>query len=198
MSHPNIVQLYEVYENKSRIYLVTELCAGRELFDEMLTRKVFREAEAANVIKQVLMAVAYCHKKDVAHRDLKPENIIIDPKGKDAVKVIDFGLSQPYARDDHTMTLCGGSPHYIAPEVVGGHYDEKCDLWSIGVILYTMLSGLAPFEGDNPDAIVAKVRKGVFDFPAKYFADKSPEVKDLICKMLTLDASKRISARDAI
>ena len=177
---------------------MTELCAGRELFDEMLTRKTFGEAEAAVVIKQVLQAVAYCHKRDVAHRDLKPENIIVDPKNGDRTKVIDFGLSQPYARDDHTMTLCGGSPHYIAPEVVAGKYDEKCDLWSIGVILYTMLSGLAPFEGDNPDAIVAEVCKGKYEYPAKNWADKSKEAKDLIDRLLTLDPSKRISARDAI
>jgi calcium-dependent protein kinase len=98
LNHPNIVRLYEVYENKTNIFLVTELCDGRELFDEISSRKKFSEMEAAIVTKQVLQAIAYCHEQQVAHRDLKPENILIDPKSKGSIKVIDFGTSHVFDR----------------------------------------------------------------------------------------------------
>ena len=123
---------------------------------------------------------------------------MIDTKNNDSIKLIDFGFSQPYARDDHTMTLIAGSPHYIAPEVIEGKYDEKCDLWGIGVILYTILCGLAPFEGENNDEIIEKVKIGHFEFPKVCWKDKSPEVKDLIKKLLTKDPEKRICAKEAI
>lgn len=103
LTHPNIVRLYEVYESKSSIYLVTELCDGRELFDEISDRDKLREIEAAHVLKQLLQAIAYCHGQQIAHRDLKPENILIDVKNKGAIKVIDFGTSHHYEDSEHTM-----------------------------------------------------------------------------------------------
>ena len=104
LTHPNIVRLYEVYENKSSIYLVTELCDGCELFDEISKREHFNENEAAHVTKQILQAIAYCHSQNIAHRDLKPENVLIDVKNRGSIKVIDFGTSHHYDSKTHTMT----------------------------------------------------------------------------------------------
>lgn len=149
LSHPNIVRLYEVYENKSSIFLVQELCDGCELFEEIVNRKNISENEAALVIKQILQAIAYCHNKNVAHRDLKPENILIDVKDKGFIKVIDFGTSHHYDKSNNVMTQMYGTPYYIAPEVLFEKYTEKCDMWSIGVILYIMLCGMPPFNGSD-------------------------------------------------
>ena len=148
LNHPNIVRLYEVYENKSSLLIVTELAEGVELFDEISKRKKFNELEAAVVIKQIIQAIAYCHHVNVAHRDLKPENLLIDTNNKGNIKVIDFGTSHHYAGNSD-MTQMYGTPYYIAPEILSGSYNEKCDMWSIGVILYIMLSGRPPFGGSN-------------------------------------------------
>ncbi len=147
LNHPNIVRLYEVFEDKMSIFLVTELCDGKELFDEIIQRVKFTELEAAIVTKQMLQVMAYCHEKKVAHRDLKPENVLIDSKNKGAIKVIDFGTSHVFDGKNHEMHQMYGTAYYIAPEVLSGTYTEKCDLWSIGVILYVMLSGKPPFNG---------------------------------------------------
>jgi calcium-dependent protein kinase len=155
--HPNIVRLYEVYEDKNSIFLVTELCDGRELFDEIIARGRFIEQEAAIVTKQMLQAIAYCHENNVAHRDLKPENILIDYKSKGSIKVIDFGTSHVFQKEANVMHQMYGTAYYIAPEVLAGAYTEKCDVWSIGVILYVMLSGKPPFNGRNDREILAKV-----------------------------------------
>ena len=130
---------------------------------------------------------------NVSHRDLKPENILIDTSKKDKIKVIDFGTSQPYAGDG--MKNVFGTPYYIAPEVLRGEYDEKCDLWSIGVILYMMMCGRPPFAGGSDDEIINKVRKGVYEFNPKYWSDKSKEVVDLITKLMEFNPKKRISAK---
>jgi calcium-dependent protein kinase len=114
------------------------------------------------VTKQVLSAVAYCHEKRVAHRDLKPENILIDSKQKGAIKVIDFGTSHLYGKDDHKMHQMYGTAYYIAPEVLLGNYTEKCDMWSIGVILFIMLSGKPPFFGSSDTEILNKVATGKY------------------------------------
>ena len=118
LTHPNIVQLYEIFESKASLYLVTELCDGRELFDEIQDRKNFDERDAALVIKQVLQAIAYIHGKNVAHRDLKPENLLIDAENGGAIKVIDFGTSYHFGTENRQMTKKEGTPYYIAPEVL--------------------------------------------------------------------------------
>jgi len=198
LTHPNIVRLYEVYESKSSIYLVTELCDGRELFDEISDRDKLREIEAAHVLKQLLQAIAYCHGQQIAHRDLKPENILIDVKNKGAIKVIDFGTSHHYEDSEHTMHQQYGTPYYIAPEVLVGTYTEKCDMWSIGVILYIMLSGRPPFNAPSENEIMRKVKRGTWDFKGEVWESISPEAKDLIEKLMEKDVGKRIDAVTAL
>lgn len=196
--HPNIVRLYEVYEDKNCIFLVTELCDGRELFDEIIARQKFTELEAAIVTKQMLQAIAYCHEKRVAHRDLKPENILIDPKAKGSIKVIDFGTSHVFNSGNHEMHQMYGTAYYIAPEVLSGTYTEKCDLWSIGVILYVMLSGKPPFNGRNDREILAKVQAGHYNLDDEHWRKRSEDVRKLIRQLMEKDPKKRLSAKDAL
>jgi len=196
LDHPNILRLYEVYQDDKRYYLVMELCTGGELFDEITKRSQFSEADAAAIIKQVLSAVAYCHRKKVCHRDLKPENILLDSKSTDAnnsIKVIDFGASTRFDGKSK-LTQIYGTAYYIAPEVLKSNYSEKCDVWSAGVILYILLSGKPPFGGVNDKEILESVKQGLFSFTSPEWRSISDEAKTLIKQMLMYDPSKRISA----
>ena len=148
--HPNIVRLNEVYESITYIFLVMEFCEGQDLFREINKCKTFSEKDAARVTKQILQAIAYCHSNNIAHRDLKPENIVIDnTHNYGLIKVIDFDTSYHFSKESHEMDEIWGTPYYIAPEVLAGTYTEKCDMWSIGVILYIMLCGQPPFVGTS-------------------------------------------------
>lgn len=139
MDHPNIVRLFEVYQDHKRYFIITELCTGGELFDQIIKRPYYSERDAAIIMKQVLSAVGYCHAENIVHRDLKPENLLLDSDGPGAViKVIDFGTSQKYD-PEKKMHQTYGTPYYIAPEILAGEYNEKCDVWSCGVIMYILL-----------------------------------------------------------
>jgi calcium-dependent protein kinase len=153
LDHPNILKLYEVFEDEKRYYLVTELCKGGELFDEIVTKVCFSEKEAAAIIQQILQAVAYCHDLGIVHRDLKPENVLIDKELNNTLKIIDFGTSTIYDKSSGPLKTTHGTSYYIAPEVLNKRYDDRCDVWSIGVILYILLSGKPPFDGDNDEEI---------------------------------------------
>ena len=148
LDHPNILKLYEVYEDPKRYYIVTELCKGGELFDEITKKVVFTEVEAADLLKQILLAVAYFHDMGIVHRDIKPENVLIDREQDNCLKIIDFGTSV-IKSDEETLQSTQGTSYYIAPEVLKKSYNEKCDIWSVGVIMYIMLSGKPPFDGKD-------------------------------------------------
>ena len=169
--HPNIIKFYEYFEDIGYLYLIMEECGGGELFDKITERlemrKPFTEKEAAGVFKQLMSAVAFCHGQNIVHRDLKPENILLQTKFIDSpIKVIDFGLSKIFKNSDHTMFNKCGTPYYIAPEVLNGYYDEKCDIWSAGVILYILLSGEPPFNGYTDEEIYRKILSKKFSFPS--------------------------------
>lgn len=141
MDHPNIVKIYEAYQDKRRYFIVTELCTGGQLFDQIIKRPYYSERDAAVVMKQVFSAIVYCHCNNIVHRDLKPENLLLESEGDQAtIKVIDFGTSQSFD-PDKKMKQAFGTPYYIAPEVLKGSYDSMCDMWSCGVILYILISG---------------------------------------------------------
>ena len=128
LDHPNILKLYEFYQDEKNFYLITELCNGGELFDRIISHGSFSEAMAANYMKQILSVVLYCHERHISHRDLKPENFLLDTSAEDAnLKVIDFGTAQ-FFTPGNPMTAKFGTPYYIAPEVLKCHYDEKCDI----------------------------------------------------------------------
>jgi calcium-dependent protein kinase len=169
LDHPNIIKLYEYFEDPTNVYLITEMCSGGELFDKIVEKEFFDEAYACRVFKQILNAIVYCHKLEICHRDLKPENFLFDSKDENAeIKVIDFGLSKIcYAKNTgkiERLTTKAGTPYYISPEVLAGNYDKQCDLWSAGCILYILLCGYPPFYGQDDQEILRNVQKGVFDF----------------------------------
>ena len=196
-------------------YIVTELCEGGELFDRILENGRLLESDAADIMRQVFSAVFYCHKNHIVHRflnflkipyflyknlksDLKPENILYDNKKEDSpVKIIDFGVSKEF-NPNATMHQRTGTAYYIAPEVLKKCYNEKCDLWACGVILYIMLCGYPPFEGSNEKAIMEKIVEGKYRIDGPDWEDISNSAKNLIKKLLTYDHTLRISAEDAL
>lgn len=158
LKHPNIVRLLEYYQDADYFYLVTEYCEGGELFDQIINCGVFTEKMAAEIIRQILSAVVYCHTNKIVHRDLKPENLLLEYSNKtfeegNIVKVIDFGTSVEHLNPSEKLKARLGTAYYIAPEVLRGEYDEKCDVWSCGVILYIFLCGYPPFNGENDQLI---------------------------------------------
>ena len=210
--HPNIVKLVEIYEDKRFVELVMEECCGGTLFDRLLENmedegEAFTEEEAAKIFKQIISAIHYCHNQGIAHRDLKMENVLFLYKTKDSpIKIIDFGLSESIqipenlmemisGKKNYNMTMVGsvGTPHYISPEVLEGQYSQKCDLWSAGVILYAMLSGSFPFDGDTDKDVYKAILKRKFDYKKDVWKNISDEAKDLINNLLC-DEKKRYDA----
>jgi len=198
IDHPNIVKMYEFFEDEKRYYLVTEICKGGELFDEILQRGKFSERDGAVLMKQVLSCINYCHQNNIVHRDLKPENILLEQnKEFDAIKIIDFGTSLVYDPNKNLDEKLG-TPYYIAPEVLNKNYNSKCDIWSCGVISYILLSGMPPFNGQSDQEIMKKVRAGSFSFDDKVWNNISDNCKDFITKLLTYKQEERPTASDAL
>ena len=192
------MKLYEFFTDDKNYYLVTEWVEGGELFDEIEKRKKFNEKTAADIISQLLSAIIYCHERGIVHRDLKPENILLSSSkdGKFNIKVIDFGTAQGFNKDQRLKGTTG-TAYYIAPEVLFRNYDEKCDVWSCGVILYILLSGTVPFYGKTDNEIIASVRKATYTFYSPVWKYVSNDAKDLVQKMLTFPPVNRISAKEA-
>ncbi|CAD8053433.1 unnamed protein product [Paramecium sonneborni] len=197
IDHPNIVKLYEMFQDENSYYLISEYCDGGELFEKIKFVQILTEKEIASYMKQILSAVSYCHSKGIVHRDLKPENILFDSKSQGAtLKIIDFGASAKL-KEDEKLNKKIGTPFYVAPEVLNGSYDEKCDIWSLGVVLYILLCGYPPFFGHSEEEVLAKVRKGTYQFDSNDWSRVSMQAKDLIRRMLFYDPSFRIGASDA-
>lgn len=197
--HPNIMQIYEFYEDKRNFYIITEFCEGGELFDKIVEKGSFGEEEAAGVMKQLVSAINYIHSNKIVHRDLKPENILLDTKKKNIIKIIDWGTARFFDKDKNKkMNKISGTPYYIAPEVLAEKYDEKCDIWSCGVIMYILLCGYPPFNGETDNEILSKIKSGKFTFPDEEWATISNDAKNLITNMLEFDSKKRFSAIECL
>ena len=201
LDHPNIIKVYEFYQSEKYVYIINELCTGGELFDKIVDVKHFSESVACNIMRQLFSAVSYCHENGVIHRDLKPENILIESseeKDKEFfhIKVIDFGTCEILKKKKLTEQI--GTSFYIAPEVLKNGYNEKCDLWSCGVILYILLCGSPPFYGKNEKEIFKKILDGNFTFRHKIWNKISSEAKNLVLKLLQVNPVKRISAKQAL
>jgi len=197
--HPNIMQIFEFYEDKKNFYIITEFCEGGELFDKVVEKGTFKEDEGAWIMKQLISAINYIHSNKIVHRDLKPENILLDTKKNNIIKIIDWGTARFFDKDKNKkMNKISGTPYYIAPEVLFEKYDEKCDVWSCGVIMYILLCGYPPFNGETDNEILAKIKSGKFTFPEEEWGTLSNESKDLIKCMLEFDPKKRYSASQCL
>jgi calcium-dependent protein kinase len=202
LDHPNIIKLYEVYENESYIYLIMEYCRGGELFDRVIAKtekgQQYTEKEAASLFKQIMSAINYCHKNGIVHRDLKPENLLFLSKSENSpIKVIDFGMSKRFDSTTKIMNERVGTAYYISPEVLKGKYDEKCDIWSAGVILYIIICGYPCFNGDTDDEIFKAILKGKIQFPSPEWDNISNDAKELIKKMCC-SPEKRLTAEQVL
>ena len=198
LDHPNILKLHEYFQDARNIYIVMEYCEGGPLYDQLLKCKQLTEQSVAKVMQQILSAVAYCHERNVVHRDLKPANILLINNLDDiCVKIIDFGGSKIIGEEGLKDKF--GTPIYIAPEVITRqHYNEKCDLWSSGVIMYSLLCGRPPFEGGSTKEILHKVVDGVYSFRGSEWSIISKGARCFIEKLLHYEPDKRISAREAL
>ena len=200
MDHPNVLKIFEFYSSKESYSIITEYCKGGDLFEEITENGPFDEKYSSYVLYQIFSAINYCHNMNIIHRDIKPENILIVDRNKNGlplIKICDFGTSRMVEKGAVQKKLVGSS-YYIAPEVIKKNYNEKCDIWSCGVIMYILLSGRPPFGGDNDAEIMNNIRKGKYDLKSSPFDKISKSGIDLIKKLLIMDKDKRINAQDAL
>ncbi|KAG0023313.1 hypothetical protein BGZ80_009807 [Entomortierella chlamydospora] len=188
INHPHVIRLYDVYETDKELFLVMEYVSGGELFEYLVNKGRLEETEALRFFQQIIVGLAFCHKRKICHRDLKPENLLLDDQRN--VKIADFGMASLQKSGRLLETSCG-SPHYASPEVVTGmKYDgSSSDIWSCGIILYALLTGHLPFDDENIRQLLSKVKAGKFYMPP----DISTDARDLITRMLTVDPKRRIT-----
>jgi calcium-dependent protein kinase len=198
LHHPNIIKIYETYQDIHFFYIVMQYCSGGTLYSRMNKEKVFSEKEAVVIVKQMVRAVRYLHSKGICHRDIKPENFLFSSEKKDSrLKLIDFGLSQKLGKWFKGMNEIAGTVHYVAPEVIKGKYDEKCDNWSIGVIMYLLLSGSLPFYAKSDEVILHKIENNAVEYDPDIWEKISSEGNDLVKKLLCKKAEDRITMEEA-
>ena len=201
IDHPNILKTYEFFSNNESYNIIMEYCKGGQLYTEIENNAPFDETYSAYVMYQIFSAINYAHNMNIIHRDLKPENILIVNRNKKNnypnIKVGDFGMIKLLPKNTKQNKIIR-SLFYVAPEVFKNNYNEKCDIWSCGVIMYTLLSNNKPFDGKNEDEIISKIEKGEFDLKSQPFDKISDNAKDLIQKLLIMDTEKRINAQEAL
>jgi len=197
--YKHIIRLYDVFEEKKFYYMVTEKMCGGELYDRIIMKESYNENEARNVSETLIAALGYCHSRRVAHRDLKPANLLMtDPEDDASIKIADFGFAKRVRKPKSLSTKCG-TPQYVAPEVLAGKlYDTQADMWSIGIIIFTLLAGHPPFENDNLKALVKLIKKGEFEFEPHLWEHHSAQSKEFVRNMLQVDPDKRFDARKAL
>nr|XP_017251361.1 PREDICTED: calcium-dependent protein kinase 20-like isoform X2 [Daucus carota subsp. sativus] len=196
--HPNVISIVAAHEDAVAVYVVMELCTGGELFDRIIQRGHYSERKAAELARVIVNVVEACHSLGVLHRDLKPENFLFVNEEEEApLKTIDFGLSV-FFKPGEMFTDVVGSPYYVAPEVLRKFYGQPCDIWSAGVIIYILLSGVPPFWDETEQGIFEQVLKGELDFVSEPWPSISEGAKDLVRKMLVRDPSKRLTAHEVL
>uniref|UniRef100_A0A7S4DC48 non-specific serine/threonine protein kinase n=1 Tax=Heterosigma akashiwo TaxID=2829 RepID=A0A7S4DC48_HETAK len=199
INHPNIIKVFDFFEEKDFYYLVTELMQGGELFDRIVKKTFYNEKEARDLVKILLSIVKHCHENDIVHRDLKPENLLMTSADDDIrFALADFGFAKLLRGNTLTLTEQCGTPGYVAPEILNGvPYGKPVDMWSFGVILYILLGGYAPFSENNQSKLFAKIKSGAYEFHPDFWGNVSSDAKDLIARMLQVDVAKRITVEAA-
>ncbi|XP_051507991.1 calcium/calmodulin-dependent protein kinase type II subunit gamma-like isoform X6 [Myxocyprinus asiaticus] len=200
LKHPNIVRLHESISEEGFHYLVFDLVTGGELFEDIVAREYYSEADASHCINQILESVSHIHQHDIVHRDLKPENLLLASKMKGAaVKLADFGLAIEVQGDQQAWFGFAGTPGYLSPEVLRKDpYGKPVDIWACGVILYILLVGYPPFWDEDQHKLYQQIKAGAYDFPSPEWDTVTPEAKNLINQMLTINPAKRITADQAL
>ncbi|KAL5467652.1 hypothetical protein EMCRGX_G031913 [Ephydatia muelleri] len=202
--HPNIVTLYEIFQTNTKVYLIMELASGGDLFDRIYQKGRFTEKSGKSVLRMLLSAIAYIHSNGIVHRDLKLENVLYKCPTEDSpVLISDFGLAYIHPGDGkptspmYMLTTCG-SPEYLAPEMLEGEtYTELIDMWALGVVAYTVLSGSMPFVEESRAKLYARIRAGNYSFPDELWSPVSAVAKDFIRQLLSVDTATRLSATRA-
>ena len=203
LDHPNIVKIIEFYSTENAYYIITDYCPSGELFNQI--NNSYNEFQLAVLFYQIFSGLYYLHTNNIIHRDLKLENILLSEIEKDYksnlkyfwIKIIDFGTSKIFSKHRKEKSIVGSS-YYIAPEVLNQCYNEKCDTWSVGVILYMLICGKPPFDGEDDFKIIDKIKIGKFDDQNKRLLNSSEEVQDLVHKLLNVNIKKRLSAHEAL
>jgi len=198
LSHPNIIKFYETYHDEHFFHLVMELCEGKDSYVQIVKEEKCDEKKVVNLIAKVLLAIAHCHSRGITHRDLKPENILFENNSPDAeIKIIDFGLSRKYSKDVKLHSVLG-TPYYVAPEVLKGSYDQKCDIWSIGAMTYLLLCGRPPFNGSTDKEIFDNILCSEVKFDLPIWNNISNNAKSFVKLCLEKNGIKRPSAIKAL
>jgi len=203
VKHPNIVNLLDVYEDDDKVYLIMELMTGGELFDRICNDypNGYSEQQSAEIIRKIITAVKYLHDRGIIHRDLKPENLLFATREDNAeIRISDFGLAKIMSGDMLVKTACG-SPNYVAPEVLMNElhgYNDACDMWSVGVILYVLLCGFCPFFDECTPALFQAITTGNYSFPSPFWDRISEQAKDLIRHLLIVEPRNRYSPQQAL
>ncbi|VDM32610.1 unnamed protein product [Hydatigera taeniaeformis] len=203
LSHPNIVQLFDAFEDEDSYYLIMELVTGGELFDRIVDKGSFTEKDASDLIRQVLLATEYMHSREVVHRDLKPENLLFhSPLPTSKIMISDFGLSRIDGTEESLSTACG-TPGYVAPEVLSAQagrkgYGKEVDCWAIGVITYILLCGYPPFYDESDQELFRQIQKAHYEFDSPYWDEISDSAKSFIRSLLQKDPSQRASCTQAL
>ncbi|KAH3766107.1 myosin light chain kinase [Pelomyxa schiedti] len=194
--HPNILELFAVFTTKKNVYIVMELATGGEVFDHIVNHGEYSERDASIVVRQIVEAIDYLHNQGIAHRDLFPQNLLCTGKGPTDIRLADFGLSKIFSQ--HTMMrTCCGSPEYVAPEVLQcTEYDHQVDMWSIGVIIYILLTGCFPFWHENVAELYKRILAGAYRWPDRPAV--SDQAKDLVSKLLIKDPTARLTAKQCL
>ncbi|XP_076876825.1 calcium/calmodulin-dependent protein kinase type II subunit beta isoform X37 [Brachyhypopomus gauderio] len=200
LKHPNIVRLHDSISEEGFHYLLFDLVTGGELFEDIVAREYYSEADASHCIHQILDSVNHIHHHDIVHRDLKPENLLLASKCKNAaVKLADFGLAIEVQGDQQAWFGFAGTPGYLSPEVLRKEaYGKPVDIWACGVILYILLVGYPPFWDEDQHKLYQQIKAGAYDFPSPEWDTVTPEAKNLINQMLTINPAKRITAQEAL
>ncbi|XP_075881963.1 calcium/calmodulin-dependent protein kinase (CaM kinase) II beta 1 isoform X17 [Nelusetta ayraudi] len=200
LKHPNIVRLHDSISEEGFHYLLFDLVTGGELFEDIVAREYYSEADASHCIHQILESVHHIHQHEIVHRDLKPENLLLASKCKNAaVKLADFGLAIEVQGDQQAWFGFAGTPGYLSPEVLRKEaYGKPVDIWACGVILYILLVGYPPFWDEDQHKLYQQIKAGAYDFPSPEWDTVTPEAKNLINQMLTINPAKRITAQEAL